>query len=211
MKVKNNHGLIANELITIIVVGLVLLSVIAIIIYQSSNGEKFHIMKYNASNFATSISNYSLDNDNQGTFYLRELIDNGIHTEIKSPFNGASKCSEIDSFVVNDNSKKYVTLKCGVYLIDNQYIGDSTFKIYKVSDWTTEKLSGEKIEERTKYNYKENGSEVYDEYYDEKLFIYMINNDKGTSYNSINEIKSKMEVIEKKYYREKEIFIENQK
>ena len=85
MKVKNNRGLIANELITVIVVVLVLLSIIAIIIYQSSNGEKFHIMKYNASTFATSIANYNLGDNNNGTFYLKELINEGVHTEIKSP------------------------------------------------------------------------------------------------------------------------------
>lgn len=96
---QNNYAFIANELITIIVVCLVLFIIIAIMIYQSSNSEKFHIMKYNATNMATSITSYNVSDNLDGIYYLQELIDNKIHSEVKSPFNAASKCSETESFV----------------------------------------------------------------------------------------------------------------
>ena len=212
MKVKKNKGaFIASELITIIVVCLVLFAIISIIIYQSSNSEKFHIMKYNASNLATSFTGYGLNNIDNDTAYLKELIDNGVHTEIKSPFNGASKCSSIDSYVKSVDSKKYVTLKCGSYLIDNQYVGEKEYKIYKISDWSLEKPDSKNIEERKKYNIEEKGSEVYSDYYDEDLFIYIVNKDNNTSYSKLDDIKKNKKVVEKTFYREKKVYIEKQK
>ena len=36
------------------------------------------------------------------------------------------------------DSERYVTLRCGNYLIDSQRVSSSNYKVYKVSDWQEE-------------------------------------------------------------------------
>lgn len=211
MKVKNNkRGFITNDLITIIVVCLVLFTVIATMAYQSTNGEKYRIMKYSAYNMGTSIAHYKTENETQEAIYLQELIDNGVYSSVKNPFNSADECSPTESYVRDVNSKKYVTLKCGSYLIDDQYIGDEKYTIYKVGPWHEGIKGREDIQTKAKYNLLEDGKEVYPEYLDESLFIYTVNKDNDTSYNSIIEINRDLKVIEKPFYRTKIVHTKRQ-
>lgn len=211
MKVKNDKkGFITNDLITIIVVCLVLFTVIATMAYQSTNGEKYRIMKYSAYNMATSVAHYKTENESLEAHYLQELIDNGAYSNVKNPFNSAANCSPTESFVRDVNSKKYVTLKCGAYLIDDQYIGEDAYTIYKVGPWHEGLKAKKGVQTRAKYNLLKDGKEVYPEYLDESLFIYTVNKDNDTSYGSIVDINKELKVVEKPFYRTKIVHIKKQ-
>ena len=51
-----------------------------------------------------------------------------------------------ESKVVFSNNNKKVTLKCGDYLIYNQDITSKNYNIYKVSDWSFNKISGNNVD-----------------------------------------------------------------
>ena len=96
--------------------------------------------------------------------------------------------------------QKYITFKCSDYYIYNQKTIEN-YIIYKVSEWTDEKLTGDNVQTATFYNYMVNGIEVLDDYYIEKEFLVKYGMKSGYPTISLENLKSGHELVKKTYYR----------
>ena len=134
--------------------------------------------------------------------YLKEAIDERVISNIKNPFGGGY-CDATQSRVDLEGGNTYTTLKCGEYLIEKSSFNDmKAVDVYKVSEWSLSKPEGDEIEERELYNCEENGEEVFDQYYDELLFVYEYNKQYGTDVYFAKDIKGgSCDVVSKTFYR----------
>ena len=199
--IKNNNGFGGKEVLAVSVICLILAAVLLTTSLKSSNHEKFKVLEYNARFFGSSATTYQMENSND-QIYMVELVDNEMFSKIENPFGDEKYCDVNESKVDYDQGKKYVTLRCGEYLIDHQDLSAQKFNIYKVSDWTLEKKD-EDMQEFVSYNYKQDGQDGFNEIYSEKLFLYAFNKKMEKEYHSISEIPSEFGVYQKKLYRTK--------
>ena len=203
----NNKGFMRFEVLTMIFIGVVAFCGAAFFILKGANGQKINTMSSNGLRLSEVVV-ANLDSfKNLNTVYLDEVIKEELMDNIKNPFGGGN-CDETASRVDIVSGAPYTTLKCGDYLIDNQNIKDvKEVKLYKVSKWQTEKLTGENVEEKVFYNCEKNGKNVYDDYLEEGYLVAKINQDHNTSYYFLNNLKDECdEIVEKTYYRTKEEF-----
>ena len=135
--------------------------------------------------------------------YLYELINSNLVTRIKNNFSGDEYCDMYESKVVFSLNNKKVTLKCGEYLIYNQDVTDKEYNIYKVSDWSFNKISGDNVDITKVYGLIKNGNNLLDGYYEEELFIKLVRDNYGNKYNSLKDIKKNYKVDEKTAYRKR--------
>ena len=108
-----------------------------------------------------------------------------------------------ESKVVFSGSSKKVTLKCGEYLIYNQDVTDKKYNIYKVSDWSFNKINGNDVDTVKVYGLMKNGKNLLDGYYEKELFIKLVRDNYGDKYNSLQDIKENYKVDEKTAYRKR--------
>lgn len=198
--IKNNKGFGSREILTVSTVCLILAAILLVIAIKSSYGEKYSVMEYNARVFGLNATTYLMENNNDAVSMM-ELLDNGLFTQVKNPFGGEKYCNASESKVEYRDEKKYVTLRCGSYLIDHQYIAEEEYQIYKVGAWSDKKL--EKAQEIIAYNYKENGKDGFDDVYDEMMFLYAFNKKMNKDYEKIEDIPEQYQVYQKKLYRSK--------
>ena len=201
---KNNYGFGKYEVLTVIVL---LLAVVAFLAYSLLGGvstQKLQTMRDNANNFSRTVANNMNSFHNTENVYLGEAVDEKILKEIKSPVGGGY-CSLSESFVHFDNGMPYVTFKCGNYLIENvNFSGNTNFPVYKVSDWK-EKKTNDDDEEKVLYNCKDNGKDIFDEYYEELYFVYLVNQKYDTEYYFAVNASAVCQVEQKTFYRTKEV------
>ena len=135
---------------------------------------------------------------------LKELVDKEAISPIKNPFHEPKFCDTANSKVrfASNGTDKYVTLKCGEYLIDEQPVSDKKFTIYKVSEWS-EKKKHDDDEERVLYNYKKDGKDGFDEFYEANMFLYALNEEYGTFYWDVSVVPAGYGVYSKTFYRTK--------
>ncbi len=132
---------------------------------------------------------------------MTTLIDQGLSKKIKNPFGGQEYCDIYESKLTIRENKRFLSLQCGSYLIDEEYQTE-------VSDWTTKQIKSKKktvVETRTAYNYEEKGKEVFATYYPEDLFLLLYNLRNNTSYSTLEEIKNVTPLIQKEFYRTKKL------
>lgn len=199
--IKNNKGFGSREILTVSTVCLILAAILLVLSIQTSYGEKYKVMEYNARVFGLSATTYQMENNND-TVYMVELLDNGLFSRVKNPFGGDKYCNSYESRVDYENEKKYVTLRCGNYLIDHQYIAEDEYQVYKVGRWTETKPKA-KYQQMTSYNYKVGSKDGFEEKYNEEMFLYVFNKKYGKSYENISDIPKKYQVYKKKWYRTK--------
>ena len=199
----NKKGFARHEVLTIIALIIIITAIVMNYILESGKQQKFETMKSSAQNFASVVAG-NLDgfdvyfNDH----YLGEVIDNGLLSNIKSPFSGKS-CDINESKVLVINGKRFVTLRCDDYLIDNQE--DSALDkmiIYKVSKWSDKKQKGNN-QELEVYNCVKDNKEVFEQYLESTNFLYNVNKKYSKSYTSIDSVKESCHVKSKKIYRTK--------
>ncbi|MBO5138985.1 MAG: hypothetical protein J6B89_05065 [Bacilli bacterium] len=200
---QNNKGFMRYEVLSILLFSLIFFSIVLSLVSQHSLNEKFHVMKYNALVFATNGVSYQYESA-LDTSYLVQLVDASLFKEIKNPFSGSKYCNQYESKIEIRNTKKYVTLQCGDYLISNQYVGDSKYKIYKVGRWKNKKPNGS-VEIKKVYNYIDDGKIVFDDYYEKDLFVYMFNKKNETDYDTFEEINNDYELKSMTLYRKKRL------
>ena len=204
--INNNKGFIKFEVLTIFVLAICALAYGLYFILGSTGKQKYDTFKDSAITFVKTVSTNSNTFHNSETIYLNEVVDEKLlKNSIKNPF-GAGYCDETESKVEFIDSKFYVSLKCGKYLIDQASTNDKkTMDIYTVSEWSDKKLSGENTESKTLYNCKDaNGKELFDNYTDELYMITQINKKYETDYYFSGEV-SDCEVVTKEMYREKSL------
>ena len=197
----NNKGWGSYEFLTVVVVCLIL-TIILFVVFRLIDDEKFQVFKYNARTIGINAIDYQINSDFD-TVYLYELVDDGYVTKMKNAFSGDKYCDLYESKVeFTDNAKK-VTLRCGEYLIYEQDVADEDYDIYKITDWSSKEMKGDNIDENTVYNIIVDGKEIFNEYYEEELFIKQVMAKYGKEYSSLNKIKKAYDVKEEEVYRER--------
>lgn len=203
MKVRfNEKGKGTYEFLTVAVTCLILSAILLFIVINNTQKEKYEVFKYNAKTVGINAVNYN-NETSEDVVYLYELINNNLVTRIKNNFSGDEYCDMYESKVVFSGSSKKVTLKCGEYLIYNQDVTDKKYNIYKVSDWSFNKINGNDVDTVKVYGLMKNGKNLLDGYYEKELFIKLVRDNYGDKYNSLKDIKENYKVDEKTAYRKR--------
>ncbi len=198
----NEKGKGTYEFLTVAVTCLILSAILLFIVINNTQKEKYEVFRYNAKTVGINAVNYN-NETSEDVVYLYELINSNLVTRIKNNFSGDVYCDMYESKVVFSGSSKKVTLKCGEYLIYNQDVTDKKYNIYKVSDWSFDKINGDNVDTVKVYGLIKNGNNLLDEYYEEELFIKLVKDNYGNKYNSLKDIKENYKVDEKTAYRKR--------
>ena len=190
------------EFLTVAVVCLILAAIVLGIALNNVQKERFRVFRYNAKTVGINAINYEARNSDS-IVYLYELINDNLVTEVKNNFSGDEFCDYYQSKVEFVGDKKLVTLKCGKYLIYKQDVTLEDYSIYKVSDWSFDKVSGDNIDVTTVYSLKMNGDTLLSGYYEKDLFIKLVASNFGKKYNSLDKIEKDYDVVTKKAYRKR--------
>lgn len=203
MKVRfNEKGKGTYEFLTVAVTCLILSAILLFIVINNNQKEKYQVFRYNAKTVGINAVNYN-NETSEDVVYLYELINSNLVTRIKNNFSGDEYCDMYESKVVFSGSSKKVTLKCGEYLIYNQDVTDKKYNIYKVSDWSFDKINGDNVDTVKVYGLMKNGKNLLDGYYEKELFIKLVRDNYGDKYNSLQDIKENYKVDEKTAYRKR--------
>ena len=188
-------------MLTICVMLLIIIVVALAYVFKTDYTEKYKVMRYNAKMLGLSVSNLYLEDDSKKLYYLQELIDSKLYSDVKNPFQGDKFCDTYLSKVeIKDNDKKFVTLECGNYLIYNQNTIDEEYDIYQASEWSSKKHKNDN-QETVFYNYQVDGQDVFEECLEKDIFLYEYNKKNGTEYFDITEIPEDVSIQEKTMYR----------
>lgn len=198
----NNNGRGTYEFLTVMVTCLVCSAILLFTVINNNKKEKFEVFKYNAKTVGINAVNYN-NKTSDDVVYLYELVDANLVTRIKNNFSGDLYCDMYESKVVFSNNNKKVTLKCGDYLIYNQDIISKNYNIYKVSDWSFNKISGNNVDTVKVYGLIKNGKNLLDSYYEKDLFIKLVATNYGDKYSSFKAIKKNYDIDEKTAYRKR--------
>ena len=203
MKVRfNENGRGTYEFLTVAVTCLILSAILLFIVVNNNQKERYQVFRYNAKIVGINAVNYN-NETSENVVYLYELINTNLVTRIKNNFSGDEYCDMYESKVVFSNDNKKVTLKCGDYLIYNQDVTAKDYSIYKVSNWSFDKISGNNVDTVKVYGLMKNGKNLLDSYYEEELFIKLVAANYGGKYNSLKAIKKNYDVDEKIAYRKR--------
>lgn len=195
---RNNMIFRKFESIIVLVVMILLLCFFLFLILRMGDKQRLKNFINNAYNFekAVLINLDSFHNDKR--VYLREVIDEGFLKKIKNPI-GKGFCSKEESYVDFDNGTSFVTLQCGHYLINHVRLDDiSSIKLYKVGNWQDKRIDD--AQSKVVYNCLDGDKELFDNYYDEFYFIYMINKTMGSEFYYANQVNT-CTVVTKTVYR----------
>ena len=198
----NTNGITALEFLVIVVVCLILSLVLVFIVISDTEKEKYEVFRYNAKIVGLNAINLNANSSNTTT-YLFELVDNNLVTKIKNNFSGDKFCDLYESKVIFDNSGKKVTLKCGNYIIYNQDVTDKDYNIYKVSEWSFDKIEGDYVDKEEVYAILNDGENLLGDYFEKDLFIKLVSKNYGSKYNSLESIKNDFNVDVKTIYRKR--------
>lgn len=203
MKVRfNENGRGTYEFLTVAVTCLILSAILLFIVINNNQKEKYEVFRYNAKTVGINAVNYN-NKTSDDVVYLYELINSNLVTKIKNNFSGDEFCDAYESKVVFKGSSKKVTLKCGNYLIYNQDVTSDKYSIYKVGNWTFDKISGDNVDTVKVYGLIKNGKNLLDGYYEKELFIKLVALNYGDKYDSLKAIKENYKVDEKTAYRKR--------
>lgn len=208
---KNNKGLVLPELLAILAFIIVIFAFAAYVSLQNGNKRQYEVFAQNARDFAAKVSSYRVEKMKYATeIYLSDLVDDHYIKAYKNPFSGGGDCSLYESKVVLvSDSEKYVTLRCGNYLIDSQLSSSGNYRVYKVSSWQ-EKI-GDSLEAETAklYNYQKNNKFVLDDFVTSKKLVEEYNKRENKNIKTISEIDSSYSIHNKTFYRTKKLVKEN--
>lgn len=201
MERMNRSGNCIFEFLVISLVVLVMTVILLGFVIRNGEREGFQVFRYNAKTFA--INSIRDSDTTSGTVYLYEMIDKGLVSKIKNNFSGDKFCDIYESKVEFTNDGRLVTLSCGNYLIYRQDILDKDYDVYKISEWTSKKLSGKNVDEVVVYSINSNDNRIFGNYYEKDLFIKLVSNEYGNKYDSLEKIAEDYGVISKKMYRKR--------
>jgi len=211
MKMRDNRGLVLPELMAIIAFIAIIFGVFAFIAFQNGDKRKFEVFVQNAKDFATKVSTYRDEFLRfEEEVYLEDVVSVNHIKPYGNPFGGGS-CNLYESKIVTKASgERYVTFRCGEYLIDSQTVSSSNYKIYKVSDWKEKIENLEEAQSAKLYNYEKNGKLVLDDYVVLKELITLYNEKENQNIKTIDDIDlEKYNVVTKTFYRTKKLVGEN--
>lgn len=204
MKAINKKGMTNLELMTllalIIVLGAILLSAFA----KNGSKQKYDVLIKNTNNLASTLIKFNNQYpEYSNDVYLAYAIKENASQEFLNPFGGDKYCDKYESKLETLNGKKYVTLKCGEYIVYKHQIGTSSYKIYKVGSWELTALDGENETLRL-YNYYKNGKLALSDYKPISEFLIEYNKNEGKKIYRIDML-TDVELITKVVYRNRKL------
>ncbi len=201
MRKLDKKGIGGYEFITVAVVCLILSLILLSMTIKTGEKEKFDVFKLNAQKIGVNSTDYS--DKESGVVYLYELVEDGLVGRMKNNFSGDLYCDMYESKVEFNNDGRKVTLQCGEYLIYRQNLSKKNYPIYRVGEWTYQKIDGDDVEKRVAYNIKDKKSGKYllDEDYEKELFIKKVVSIYGDKYNDFEAIEKDFKVVKKNMYR----------
>ena len=133
--------------------------------------------------------------------YLYDVINLGYEDRYTSPFDPNQECNIYESKIEMEDRSIYISMLCSEYYIYRAQSTEEDFTIYKVTEWTDQKLTGSNVQTTTFYNYTVDGVEQFDTYYNEKEFL--VEYTKKTGYKSmyIGNLRPEHTLVQKTYYR----------
>lgn len=169
-----NKGFGLREFIACLVLVLIVIVIIFKTFFNSNSSLPIKNFRNHAKTFV--INGTSLrdsDPKYENVVYLKDAVDNAFMEHVPNPWNKSEYCDETESKLVTINNRRFVTFKCGDYLIYNQNAEKeaSEFIVYKVSSWQVDKMVGSNVQKETFYNVEVNGKPLYDQFYNEKEFL----------------------------------------
>ena len=197
---KRNNGFGAYEMLTVCVMLLIIVVVALAYVFKTDYKEKYKVIRYNAKMFGLSVSNLSFVDESKNVYYLQELVDSKLYSNVKNPFQGDKFCDNYLSKVEIQENKKFVTLECGNYLVYNQDVADKKYAVYQKTEWSSKKHKNDN-QETVFYNYQIDGKDVFDRWLEKDIFLYEYNKKNGTDYLDISEVSGEASVQEKTMYR----------
>lgn len=197
---KRNNGFGAYEMLTVCVMLLIIVLVALAYVFKTDYKEKYKVIRYNAKMFGLSVSNLSFADESKNVYYLQELVDSKLYSNVKNPFQGDKFCDNYLSKVEIQENKKFVTLECGNYLVYNQDVADKKYAVYQKTEWSSKKHKNDN-QETVFYNYQIDGKDVFDRWLEKDIFLYEYNKKNGTDYLDISEVSGEASVQEKTMYR----------
>lgn len=197
---KRNNGFGAYEMLTVCVMLLIIVVVALAYVFKTDYKEKYKVIRYNAKMFGLSVSNLSFADESKNVYYLQELVDSKLYSNVKNPFHGDKFCDNYLSKVEIQENKKFVTLECGNYLVYNQDVADKKYAVYQKTEWSSKKHKNDN-QETVFYNYQIDGKDVFDRWLEKDIFLYEYNKKNGTDYLDISEVSGEASVQEKTMYR----------
>lgn len=201
---KNNLGYGKFEIIVIIIVLLFIGAFLAYTILSSvDEPQRFSIMRKDAYVFAEVVIT-NLEDTEKETITLAEAVDEGLIGNVQNPFD-KGQCSIYESKIEILNNSKYLTFKCGDYIINKVDIKEKKYDIYKVTKWH-EKATDKNSKSEKVYNCNgTDGKLLFDDYLDANSFIYALRKTYNVDINSLEDAKKSCDVIEKNMYRDYEL------
>ena len=185
MKIFKSFG----EFATVFLLLVIVVTCLMFWILKNGTSAKYKSLTNNAIRFSDVVSLNQSSFSNDRIVFLDEVIDGGYMSNIKSPFS-TKNCDLTQSYVEIESSKKYVTLTCDNYVLKRYNSSVKDAEVYEVSDWKSDKKSDSDVEE-TVYNCTDsNGNEIFDNYHEERYFIYEVNKKYGTYYSDVESINS---------------------
>ena len=197
---KRNNGFGAYEMLTVCVMLLIIVVVALAYVFKTDYKEKYKVIRYNAKMFGLSVSNLSFADESKNVYYLQELVDSKLYSNVKNPFQGDKFCDNYLSKVEIQENKKFVTLECGNYLVYNQDVADKKYAVYQKTEWSSKKHKNDN-QETVFYNYQIDGKDVFDRWLEKDIFLYEYNKKNSTDYLDISEVSGEASVQEKTMYR----------
>lgn len=133
--------------------------------------------------------------------YLYDVINLGYDDKYESPFDHGEECNVYESKIEMEGRGIYISMLCSEYFIYRASSTENEFTIYKVSEWTDQKLTGSNVQTTTFYNYTVNGEEQFNTYYSEKEFIVEYSKKTGFKSSYIGNLRPEHTLVQKTYYR----------
>lgn len=199
---KNNKGFAKYELLTVLVLMMAIFSFLGFFTIHTTSTLKLDTMKRDAWSFSNAVALNLSSFRSEEVVYLEEAVDEEIFPNVKNPFGGGI-CDSTQSRVNTVDGKTYATLRCGDYLIDEGPFEDiKNVDIFKVSEWSDQKINAKNVEKRTLYNCKKDGEDLFFSYFEEYMFVYEYNKQFRTDYYQVKQIPDdQCKVVSKEFYR----------
>lgn len=193
MKIFRSFGEFATIFLLLVLVALGLM----FWILKNGSSAKYKSLTNNAIRFSDVVGVNLSSFPNERLVFLEEVVDGGYMSNIKSPFS-TNNCDIMKSYVEIDSTKKFVTLVCDKYVLKNYSAGDTDIELYEVGDWKDTKKN-DSDEEATLYNCVDlNGNNVFDDYYEEKYFLYEMSKKYNSYYDDVSTINNSYCTIDSK-------------
>ena len=203
MKKLNNKGFGKKE--TMICLLLIIIGMVAVLYFttEADDSTKFTKFVHLAKEFGEEAG---VVRDTEGPVYetkvyLYDVINLGYNDKYESPFNNGEECNLYESKIEMEDKDIYISMRCSEYYIYRSLSTDEEFSIYKVSEWTDQKLTGSNVQTATFYNYTVNGEEQLDKYYIDKEFIVEYTAKAGYRTVSAGNLRPEHTLVQKTYYR----------